>query len=392
MKINTYQVILLLFLNTYSLSGQEKTTFQCDTEKKLNIGLLGKVKTISILTTFSNGNIDEDLYYIFDKNGIATEVIGNGLGIDIKNKKLREVAIHYNFKDGKLISKLNKMSNGLDGEIYEYDNHWNLVNEKDYIDNILIKEIAKRFDTINRLQEKVEYLYGAYSNYDEKSQTNKANYINDKETYKYDKKNNLILIISEDIKRGSTQKTYYKYDTNNNRIEEGSCVIFNSDSNCVFKPHFGYKYDNKGRLIKKIELGQFHPHNTDDIYNYNKKGYKTRVIGYYYTFPNNDYKVGYQYNYKFNKFGNMTEESEIIGDYRRIDFDSYKKKTIKYDNLQNIVIEEYLNEYSTPIRVIVNKYEYDKNGNWTKKEILKGTSFDSLKTFQISTRKIEYYE
>ena len=166
-------ILILVLLNSFSIFGQEKTTFQFDDERKLNIELAGKVKTVTIKKDNLKNDNSENYLYDFDENGIPVKIIKNGLGIDVINKTLKDEGIHYDFKNGKLLSKLNKMTSGLDGEIYQYDDNWNLTLKKHYINNTLVKEISQNFDSSNRLLLKTEYLYGGFSDYNEETEEGK---------------------------------------------------------------------------------------------------------------------------------------------------------------------------------------------------------------------------
>src|SRR5690606_32860348 len=136
----------------------------------------------------------------------------------------------YEFKNGKLISKLNKMANGKDGEIFEYDSNWNLILEKHYMFNTLVKEISRKYDSKNRIISKTEYLFGGYSNYDEKTEEGKNEYLYDKEEYKYDENNNLILKTTTNYRKNFIEDRIYKFDISNNLIEEGQCFKANGNT------------------------------------------------------------------------------------------------------------------------------------------------------------------
>lgn len=388
MKFSFTLSLLIFSLLTF---GQEKTTFEFDDEKKLNIDLTGKVKKVIIKKKNQKNNNSENYIYDFDKNGVPEKIIKNGLGIDIINRTLRDEGIHYDFRNGKLVSKLNKMTSGLDGETYKYDDNWNLILEKHYMNNILVKEISQKFDNENRISNKIEYLYGGFSDYNEKTQEGKENYIYEKEEYEYDSSNNLALITSHNFRRNFIEERVFKFDLNGNIIEEGQCMKSNGKTECTYKPLFGFEYDNQNRQIRKFQLAQFSPHNTDQIFKYDNNGKKIESIGYY-IYPNKEPIIGYQFKYEYNEFGNKTKDVEVIGKYRRLRFDKYKTEVTEYDKFQNIKLEEYLTESGTPIKVIVNNYEYDKFGNWIKKETKEGTNHEDLEIIEITTREIEYYE
>ena len=379
--------LLIFSLLTF---GQEKTTFEFDDEKRLNIELKEKIQKIIIEKENIKNNNSENYIYDFDKNGIPLKIVKNGLGVDVINRTLRDEGIHYDFKNGKLVSKLNKMVSGLDGETYKYDENWNLILEKHYMNNILVKEISQKFDNENKITKKTEYLYGGFSDYNEKTQEGKENYIYEKEDYEYDSSNNLILITSHNFRRNFIEERIFKFDLNGNIIEEGQCMKSNGKTECTYKPLFGFEYDNQNRQVRKFQLAQFSPHNTDQIFKYDNNGNKIESIGYY-IYPNKEPIIGYNFKYEYNEFGNKTKDVEVIGKYRRLRFDKYKTEVTEYDKFQNIKLEEYLTESGTPIKVVINNYEYDNFGNWIKKETKEGKTHEDLETTEITIREIEYY-
>lgn len=386
-EINLLTFIILL--NSIFVFGQEKTTFQYDDEKGLNIALFGKVKKVIIQKENLKTDNQENCVYNFDKNGVALKIVKNGLGVDVINRTLRDEGIHYEFKNGNLLSKLNKMTSGLDGEIYQYDDNWNLVLEKHYINNTLVKEISQEFDNENRTTKKIEYLYGGYSDYNEKTQEGKENYIYEIEDYEYDNYGNLTKITSHNFRKNFVEEKIFKFDLKGNIIEEGQCIKSDGRTDCTYNPLFGFEYDNQNRQVRKFQLAQFSPHNTDQIYKYDSIGNKIESIGYY-IYPNKEPIIGYQFRYEYNELGKITKDIEVIGKYRSLGFDKYKTEVTKYDKYKNIKSVEYLTESGTPIKVVVNNYEYDTLGNWTKKETKEGPTHKDLELTEITTREIEY--
>lgn len=382
---------LTILLNSIFVIGQEKTTFQYDDEKRLNIELFGKVKNATVQKENLKNDNPEIYIYNFDSNGNPLKIVKNGLGVDVINRTLRNEGIHYEFKNGKLLSKLNKMIDGFDGETYKYDDNWNLVLEKHYINNTLVKEISQNFDNENRLSLKTEYLFGAFSDYNEETEEEKETYLYKAEEYKYDNRNNLITKIEQNFRKDFIEETSYKYDSYNNLIEEGYCFKDKGKKDCKYKPLYGFDYDKENRLIKKYQLAQFSPHNTDTYYKYDPNGNKIEAIGYY-IYPNKEPIIGYQFKYDYNEFGNITKDVEVIGKYRRLKFEKYKTEVTKYDKYQNIKLEEFLTESGETIKVVVYNYEYDNFGNWIKKETKEGKTHNDLELIEITTRDIEYYK
>lgn len=388
-EINLLTFILLL--NSILVFGQEKTTFQFNDEKRLNIELFGKVKNVIVQKDNLKNDNSENCIYNFDTNGIPLKIVKNGLGVDVINRTLRDEGIHYEFKNGNLLSKLNKMTSGIDGETYQYDDNWNLILEKHYINNTLVKEISQEFDNKNRITKKIDYLYGGYSDYNEKTQEGKENYIYEIEYYEYDNYGNLTKKTSHNFRKNFVEERIFKFDLKGNIIEEGQCMKSNGNGECTYKPLFGFEYDNQNRQVREFQLAQFSPHNTDQIYKYDANGNKIESIGYY-IYPNKEPIIGYQFKYEYDELGNKTKDIEVIGKYRRLGFEKYKTEITKYDKYQNIKLEEYLTESGEPIKVVVYNYDYDKLGNWIKKEKKEGKTHNDLELIEITTREIEYYK
>lgn len=386
------KLTLAFLLCKSSCYGQlnPQTTFNSKEDNQLNIRLTGSVKNISIRSqNLENESIDS-MFYAFDKNGTITDIKTIGQGVDVIERKIRLEEIHHKFEQGKIVSKLNKATNGLDGEIFQYDTDWNLILEKLYMSNKLIREISIKYDGQKRITEKVEHLYGGFSDYDERTQRDKSKYLYTIETYTYDAKGNLILKKEKNLKEQFTETAQYKYDTSNNLIEEGNCIS-NGNKDCDYKPLFGYEYDSRNQLTKKFQLAKFSPHNTDEYYEYDANGNEIDSKGFY-IYPDKGTTLGYHFKYEYNQFGNKIKDVEIVGDYRSLGFERYQTELTKYDKYQNIKQIEYLTQSGSPIKVISKQYSYDKKGNWTTMEVSEGKSHDDLKLTEIVTRKIEYYQ
>lgn len=387
---NRALLIICFVLYSTNLFSQEKTIFEFEKDKKLNIELNKKVKSVNIQNENLKNDYSEIYIYEFNEDGVPLKIISFGLGIDVRKKELRDEEVHYEFQNGKLISKLNKATDGLDGDIFEYDNNWNLILEKNYMFNTLVKEISREYDSNNRIISKTEFLYGGFSDYNEETQEGKNSYLYDKVEYKYDKNNNLISKTTTNYRKNIIEERVYKFDTSNNLIEEGECFKSNGKADCIYKPLFGFQYDEKNRLTKKFQLAKFSPHNTDTYYKFDENGNEIESIGYY-IYPNKEPVIGYQFKYEYNEFGNKIKDTEVIGKYRSLNFEKYKTEITEYDNFQNVTSEKFLTESETPIKIIEKKYEYDDYGNWTKRITEEGRNYDDLKPIEISTRNIEYY-
>lgn len=389
---NRFFLILLVIFTSKSFS-QQFTEFKLSESDDLNIKLYQKVKSVIVKTGFQNNEISERNFYYFDEQGLPTEIIKYGLGVNYLQRSLRDEGIHYKFQSGKLVSKLNEMTSGIDGEIFQYDNRMNLISEKHYMGNILVKEIIQKFDSKNRLSEKVDYLFGAFREYDEVSQKNKDSFLYEKIEYEYDENNNLVVESKKSFRENFILKKILKYDSNNNVVEEGQCLINKNNTECKYQAIEGFEYDSKKHLIKNFQLAQFSPHNTTQYYKFDDEGNNTEIIGEY-IYPDGKVQVGYHFIQKFDVFGNLIKKTDIVDGfemYNEKGYDIYQSEIWEYDSKGNLTLNAYMTEKNSPIKVVTNKYEYDNNGNWIKRITQKGKTFDTLKIEEITTREIEYY-
>jgi len=389
---NRFFLILLVIFTSKSFS-QQFTEFKLSESDDLNIKLYQKVKSVIVKTGFQNNEISERNFYYFDEQGLPTEIIKYGLGVNYLQRSLRDEGIHYKFQSGKLVSKLNEMTSGIDGEIFKYDNSMNLISEKHYMGNILVKEIIQKFDSKNRLSEKVDYLFGAFREYDEVSQKNKDSFLYEKIEYEYDENNNLVVESKKSFRENFILKKILKYDSNNNVVEEGQCLINKNNTECKYQAIEGFEYDSKKHLIKNFQLAQFSPHNTTQYYKFDDEGNNTEIIGEY-IYPDGKVQVGYHFIQKFDVFGNLIKKTDIVDGfemYNEKGYDIYQSEIWEYDSKGNLTLNAYMTEKNSPIKVVTNKYEYDNNGNWIKRITQKGKTFDTLKIEEITTREIEYY-
>ena len=387
------QLLLLAIFSFFSNSfclGQELTKFELQEERKLNITLRGKVKSIQVKTENSKSDSIDSLVYFFDKEGLPDKIIFYGLGFDALARKFFNAEVHYSFEKNKLTSKLNKRSFGRDGDIYEYDKNWNLISKQEFMSNILIKETLFKYDFSNRLTERTEYLFGGFSNYNPLTQEGKANYLYQIEKFEYSNSDKVIRKLTYHFRENKTvQISHYRYDLNDNLIEEGNCLSY-GDPNCEIKPLYGYEYNSKNLLVKEFQFAKFSPHNTDQYYSYDEKGNKVESKGIYIS-SDKEPRIGYHYVLEYDQYGNVTKEEEITGNGNRmIGFEKYRTHLSQYDKFQNLLSEEYISVNGTAIKLVQKVYTYDKQGNWLKMETFAGTNKDDIKLEETSTRTIQY--
>lgn len=131
---------IFLFLVCIISYGQaKKTSFYLEENDDLNVLLNGKVKTLKIKKEDLRHNVNADSsVYFFNKKGNVDIIRDYRLGLDALNRRMRVEEVYYTFKENKLTSKLNKMEIGIDGDIYGYDDRWNLISLKNYFNNVLV--------------------------------------------------------------------------------------------------------------------------------------------------------------------------------------------------------------------------------------------------------------
>lgn len=178
-------------------------------------------------------------------------------------------------------------------------------------------------------------------------------------SYSYDKRNNIIEIKDSNI------DITFEYDSNNNLVKAN---MSNSEG---YNKVALYKYDKENRLIKFKSYNL--KDNEDDIkasYRYDRQG---RLIKKKYKCIEGSYTE--KYTYKNNK-----RIQAILFN------DSGNSYITEYDDNNN-VIKGIDNQdiYS------INKYDYDKYGNWIKQYVF---NIDNKvpECIEIIERKIEYYE
>lgn len=186
-----------------------------------------------------------------------------------------------------------------------------------------------------------------------------------------DKNGKLIKGIRFNSTGGIKEKWNYIYDKNENLTEvkyysaEGE--LTNIQQNV---------YDKKGNKIEMLRTNLKRNTVWKDTYVYNGANKKVEQLNYK---PDGSLKGRRTYNY--NEKGNKFEELYYKPDGTIMKFVS------EYDEMDNLIIQNWFNEQGEQTHQTSFEYIYDKNGNWiTKKRSSKGVL--SL----IWERQIKYYE
>jgi hypothetical protein len=376
--------------------SQEKVTTEYENDKysKINLSLNGQVKSLTVIIENLVTENNEEIEYYFDESGFPTKIVENSLGFDVMARDLRKENTVFTFENGKLVSELNQINEGLDGYTYKFDNAGNVIQKRFYVKNRVVSQEIYEYDDNNRKVKFIDYVFGYFRDYSDDLPPNKDEFIQEYKIYEYDEFGNLIEENEYDnIRKEIYEKTIYTYDDKGNLIEEGSCKPYidrySKKEKCDYKGLEGYKFNKKNQMIKKYKIGNWSPHNTDTYYKYGKDGRETEAKGFYIT--KKDTVLGYHYITEYDENGNKTKEEEIVGRYRSIGFDKYKTESLEYDKFQNIILQEFITSNGQRIKVVKYNYAYDNKGNWIERQKLEGKTSSDLKLTEKNTRKIEYY-
>ncbi|MEI6089103.1 MAG: hypothetical protein WCR42_01485 [bacterium] len=212
---------------------------------------------------------------------------------------------YFNYKFGETDNESKDL-----GSIYKFDNKGNIIERLRNIDSAYIYNF----------EYKDIYKYDVYDNRIEWIVYDKNELICLKEKYKYDDKGNRIEEIHFDDNGNAEAKYLYKYDLKCNLIER---KVYFDDT--VDTMTITYKYNQIGNIIEKIE-GDF-------IYKYDDKGNNISV----------HFSTGSIYNFEYDMNGNIIAEyTQYPNENSRLD------KTIKYDELNNIIKLTYYGKYGEP--------------------------------------------
>jgi hypothetical protein len=396
MRIKPNFILILIFQLFYFLGfSQEnvKTDYENDKYSELNLSLNEQVRVLKDVTENLVSENNEEIEYYFDKNGLPTKIVEISLGFDVMAHNLRNENTIFTFENGKLISELNQIGEGLDGYTYKYDINKNLIQKRYYVKNRVVSEEIYDYDEFNKKIKFIKYVFGYFRDYSEEFPPNKDVFIQDFKTFEYDNTGNLIIENTHTNKGDIFEKEIYTYDSNGNKIEEGSCRPYldrySKEKKCDYRPIYGWNYDDKNQMTKSFQLADFSPHNTDTYYKYDSKGREIESKGYY---IDKDTILGYHFNYVYDNFGNKIKDEEVFGKYRRLGFDRYKTERKEFDEFQNIILEEFITKDDERIKVVKYNYIYDDKGNWIERQKMEGKTSSDLELTERKTREIKYYK
>ncbi len=219
----------------------------------------------------------------------------------------------------------------------------------------------------NTQLDRIAMTYNGKKLAEKKSFGNQDN-ITDRTTYTYDSKGNLkhesMYLNTEYVQ----VRNLYEYDAQNRRITETR----HSKDKFMYKTI--YEYDGKN-IIKKETTGPSGTIEYREKNSYDKNGNLLEQ----YIIDSRDKSITHDVN-KYDDKGNLTEWSSTVNDKLQL------KVLYKYDDHDNVLATKTINGKGETIDNRTYTYEYDSNGNWTKKTV---SINDSL--FTIVERKIEYF-
>ena len=216
--------------------------------------------------------------------------------------------------------------------------------------------------------------------------------IEDKDTYKYDKKSNKVEAKSYSSDGSLSYKETFKYDENNNMIEHNG---YSSDGSLSYKETF--KYDENNNMIEQNNYSSDGILTSKETFKYDEKS--NNIEANYYS---SDGSLTYKFTFKYDENNNMIEKNGYSSDGRLDEKCAYKydemgniseyllydsdgsiilKVTEKYDdkgNMKESCSDENKREY---------EYEYDNVGNWIKQIV-----YLNKKPIKIYERSYQYYK
>lgn len=244
----------------------------------------------------------------------------------------------------------------------------------------------------------------------------------------YNKIGNILIEYNYDDFGSLVATIQNKYDTDNNKIEsitENYSIpsliieqnIFDSTGNLI-STHVTIDdtihietllyYDSENNIVKVIQIQEGDTASNSFQY---KRNEADKVVSKTQIQTIGEKKYEYLNSYKYDNNGNLIELSLKSSEFgsskeiREFDRDNRLKKATKYQNGQVQTESEYDEYYNQTIyksyyngdisKDMKFEYEYDKKGNWIKKDAfvndLSNKSDEFIKVYT-ETRKIEYYE
>ncbi|MBP7497072.1 MAG: hypothetical protein KA792_05350 [Bacteroidales bacterium] len=291
MKTINMIIIQLFLISTISISQISTKVYS----------LKGRVKSMSETKYMAVGKDKEmtkgrmlyEMHYKFDKMGNETKIKNSNLDKD-KHKGKVLTGYEYN-KDGKIVRIINYSACRKDNIIkFIYDEKGRKIIKENFNgkDKKLLSKTNYKYDDKNNLTELISddslFYRTRLFQYDVKG--------NKTQESQYDKKDNLLFVEQ------------CKYDDKGNKIEES---FFEKGDKLTFRDE--YKYDNKGNLTEKYRYSSGNKLIFKTVYKYDEYGNELEKNECYIE-NNNCNKTVYRYD-KIDKQGNWLVRVTIVNDF-----------------------------------------------------------------------------
>ncbi len=190
--------------------------------------------------------------------------------------------------------------------------------------------------------------------------------------YVYDAKKQRLREMSQDQDGPPYVSRRYAYDAEGRQRAEAAYHMCGT-----FSSLHVFLYEDDGRLLEQLtyqlrSLGK-------RVYEYDSQRRLTALRLY----KNGILQSTTQYRYDDN--GRITEQTEVMPDGT-----AGNKTAYQYDERGRLVSEHFTNHLHPSLDAL-STYEYDPEGNWTRKTTRRGGSSQELERIEVTERMIEYY-
>jgi YD repeat-containing protein len=341
----------------------------------------------------SLGNLEsyKSKYIYFDTNTVEASV-EKALPIKYFRQPTEQYTIEddksYFFKDG----LLTKEKDGSTTNLYEYDEHGNLICIKEYHGNFW-----PRTTTVSLNENGLPLTVTVHDPSNTHNQQEK-----DKENIP-DNATDMLCYDAEGNCTAHLQKCYngwrmdvYEYDRSGNLIFEGPCEKYSKSNPCGCKKsriNHGYEYDSQNNRIRDYLIGDWKPSKWDRSFKYDTAG---REIEYTtYETSGKQRTLSSHVTTTYDSLGRIVCKEAFTGFYvsneALFNYSRVVKQTWEYDARGNIICLKAYKDKSKPFKVVRYEYVYDDHDNWIQCRRHEGESEDSMPVTQTLERVICYY-
>lgn len=386
----------------------------------IDISLNGRVKSVeqtsnvSLIYDFSDGSITQEGHYIqylfdslgnlesykskyihFNTNAVEASV-EQALPATYFRQPSEQYTIEddksYRFKDGLLTKEKDRSTTNL----YEYDEHGNLICIKEYYGNFW-----PRITTVSLNENGLPLTVTVVDKSDPLKPQEK-----DKKGHRENIPDNATDLLCYDAEGNCTahlQKCYngwrmdvYEYDRSGNLIFEGTCEKYSKSNPCGCKKrriNHGYEYDSQNNRIRDHLIGDWKPSKWDRSFKYDTAG---REIEYTtYETSGKQKTLSCHVTTTYDTLGRIVCKEALTGFYASnealFNYSRVVKQTWEYDAQGNIICLKAYKNKSKPFKVVRYEYVYDDHNNWIQCRRHEGDNEESIAVTQTLERVICYY-